>query len=255
MTDKRPDPKPRKHSQLWQAYLWWDELMQMRKRHVLRRNAAIEGKTTMDPHYEAQIIEWVSQMECDAQKTMIALGEQAGPIWDWLVGIKGIGDHTAAKLIALIDYPGPTEHEPDNFATISQLWRFSGWAVIDGQAERNKKGEKSHFNGRLKSECYLVGQSFIKQQTPVYVDIYYAEKARLRREHPEPEPAPDSPWPEKYTDSHLHRMARRKMVKIFLSHLWLKWREFEGLPVTEPYIIAHDEKHEHMIEPPETVER
>ena len=27
------------------------------------------------------------------------------------------------------------------------------------------------------------------------------------------------------------------MVKIFLQHLWLKWRELEGLPISKPYSI------------------
>lgn len=33
------------------------------------------------------------------------------------------------------------------------------------------------------------------------------------------------------------KMARRKMVKIFLSHLWVQWRKIDGLPVTKPYVF------------------
>ena len=239
--DKRPDPKPRKHMMLWQSYLWWDELMQMRKKHDLRFDAASKGKTTMDEGYEAQVIEWLSEMEKNAKKVMVGMGKQCGPIWDWLTGIKGIGDHTAAKLIAQFD-------DPAKFDTVSKFWRFAGWAVIDGQRERNQRGEAAHYNSRLKSECFLVAESFIKQQTPGYVDIYYEEKARLRAEHPEPEPDPSTLWPNKYTDSHIHRMAMRKMVKIFLCHLWVEWRTLEGLPVTMPYAIAHLPKHSHYVE-------
>jgi len=36
---------------------------------------------------------------------------------------------------------------------------------------------------------------------------------------------------------HIDAMARRKAVKLFLSHLWVKWRGIEGLPVTDPYVI------------------
>jgi len=28
------------------------------------------------------------------------------------------------------------------------------------------------------------------------------------------------------------------MVKIFLQHLWVTWREIEGLPVSDPYSIS-----------------
>lgn len=46
------------------------------------------------------------------------------------------------------------------------------------------------------------------------------------------------------------KMARRKMIKIFLSHLWVKWREIDGLPVTKPYTFAV-QGHSNYIEPPE----
>jgi hypothetical protein len=28
------------------------------------------------------------------------------------------------------------------------------------------------------------------------------------------------------------------MVKIFLQHLWVTWRQLEGLPISEPYVQA-----------------
>jgi len=33
-------------------------------------------------------------------------------------------------------------------------------------------------------------------------------------------------------------MAMRKMIKLFLSHLWLIWRKAEGLSITAPYVHA-----------------
>jgi hypothetical protein len=41
-----------------------------------------------------------------------------------------------------------------------------------------------------------------------------------------------------WSDGHVDNAARRKMVKLFLSHLWLVWRKAEGLPIREPY--AHE---------------
>jgi hypothetical protein len=93
----------------------------------------------------------------------------------------------------------------------------------------------SPYNARLKSICYLIADQFIKQQTPGYVDIYYAEKERQRRLHPE-KIKDNGKW--KFNDGHLHHRAMRKTIKIFLQHLWLKWREFEGLPISEPYVQA-----------------
>jgi len=42
------------------------------------------------------------------------------------------------------------------------------------------------------------------------------------------------------------------MGKIFLAHLWVKWREFEGLPVSQPYVQAIL-GHTHIIEPAQLV--
>jgi hypothetical protein len=41
-----------------------------------------------------------------------------------------------------------------------------------------------------------------------------------------------------HPDIRLHKQAIRYAVKMFTMDLWLKWREMEGLPITEPYHIA-----------------
>ena len=225
--DARPDPKPRMRPHLWQAYLFWNELVEMRKRHNLRISSIERGKSNLDSTLEQDFME---QMNMEAlikvsKKTMVNFGEQSAPaVWDWVTSIRGLGEGgLAAQLIAQIDDIG-------KFSNVSKLWRFAGLAVINGKAERNQPGEKSHKNGRLRAVCYLISEQFIKQQTPLYVDIYYQEKARLHELHPEPEG-------KQYTDGHLHNMAMRKTVKIFMQHLWLIWRQAEGLPITMPYAI------------------
>jgi len=247
--DERPDPKPRKHPHLWQAYLTWDELMQWRKRHKLRISSIEAGKSNLDAQYER---DWLEALQLDlfikrAQKEMVGFGEAVGPVWDWLVGIKGIGPHTAAKLLALFDDVG-------KFDTVSKFWRFAGWAVIDGEIDRGEKGKISPYNRRLKSECYLVAESFVKQQTPYYADIYYAEKARQREKYPDPLCHKCGAMAEQcgqswrcpncktgrvnYTPGHLNFRAMRYMIKRFLSHLYVKWCESEGLSAPEPYVQA-----------------
>lgn len=227
-TDARPEPKPRKHAHLWQSYLLWDELMRMRQRHNLRISAAERGKSNMDAQLEQDFIDHL-QLDANlahAKAQMINYGKATGPIWDWLTNIKGLGaGGEAAKLLAQIDDVG-------NFDTVSKLWRFAGYAVMDGKAERRTSGEKAHYNARLKAICYMIADQFIRQQTPGYVDIYYAEKARQRELHPEPETIGGKKL---YTDGHIHNRAWRKMIKEFLKDLWLEWRRLEGLPVTEPH--------------------
>lgn len=229
--DKRPDPKPRKHPQLWQSYLWWDELVQMRKRHLLRISSIEAGKSNLDAQFEHDMLDRIGLDIAikDVKETMIGYGQDMKATWDWLTSIKGLAaGGLAAQLLAQFDDVG-------KFDTPSKFWSFAGWACRDGQIDRCKKGEKSPYNRRLKSICWLIVDQFIKQQTPVYVDIYYAEKEQQRRKHPEPIKE-NGKW--KFNDGHLHNRAIRYTAKRFLSHLYVKWREAEGLPVPKPYVEA-----------------
>lgn len=251
--DNRPDPKPRKHPQLWQAYLWWYELMEMRKRHNLRISSIDRGKSNLDSQFEYDMLD-IIQIDTLVKQTktiMINYGTKVGldldskevsPIWQWITSIKGLGEGSlAAQLLSQID-------DIDNSPTVASLWRYAGFAVIDGKAEKNSKGEKSKFNRKLKGICFNIADQFIKQQTPGYVDIYYAEKERLKTAYPAPicegcqqlaEPfqkkvkgeiytsyrCPDRNKDHKikYGDAHIHNRAWRKMIKIFLKDLWIEW--------------------------------
>jgi len=224
-------PNPRKHGKVWQEFMFYDGVSRQLVRHRNRLKAIQSGRSDLDLMTETMYVEWLSDTKNKTKKALVFDTEQAfGGVYDWLRTIKGLKDGTiAAGLLALIDDIG-------SFDTVSKLWRFCGLAVIDGKAEHNERGETSHYNHRLKVLCFLIGDQFIKQQTPLYVDIYYAEKKRLRELHPEKIKNDKGKW--MYNDGHLHNMALRKMEKIFLQHLWLKWREQDGLPISLPYAQA-----------------
>lgn len=98
------------------------------------------------------------------------------------------------------------------------------------QIQKLRKGVKIDYSPRLKSTCFLIGTSFLRCGSP-YRRVYDSAKEFYKAKHPE------------WTLKHQDMAARRKMVKIFLSHLWVKYREAEGLPVTKPYAIerlGHD---------------
>lgn len=247
-SDARPDPKPRKYPHLWQAYLWWYELMEMRKRHLLRISSIKRGKSNLDSQFELDMLQ-LTQMDTllkNTKKIMKNYGSTV-PVWKWVTGIKGLGGECglAAQLIAQID-------DIEKFDTVAALWRFAGYAVFDGKAEKNQKGEKSHFNRKLKGVCFNIADQFIKQQTPGYVDIYYAEKERQRLMNPEPIcldcnapaqsyqkkdnktgnyvtgyrcPGKKKEHTVKYSDDHIHHRAWRKMIKAFLCDLWVEWKK------------------------------
>lgn len=111
-----------------------------------------------------------------------------------------------------------------------------------GQAPRRKAGIQSNWNPTLRTLCWKAGQSFVRVGEG-YRELYLGEKVRLRALHPEPIPF-DPPRKKKdgtallqYSDGHVDAMARRKVVKVFLSHYWQKAREQAGLPTRELYVI------------------
>ncbi len=139
------------------------------------------------------------------------------PIVQAMVTVKGLGPMLSARVVSMIDIT-LVDH-------VSALWKWAGYAVVDGKADGRRKGEKITYNPRLKKTVYLVGDSFIKSRSP-YRDIYDKAKEKYERD------------PE-LTKMHIHRRAARKMVKLWLSHLWQVWREVEGLPVVNAYVHQH----------------
>lgn len=259
--------KDRKHARLWQAYKWWEEMMLLRQRHTLRISAIERGASTYDVEFEQMLMGRVALVGADGAVVAIGLdglvkqaaswlhmeGRQVGPIWEHMLAVRGVGDNVAAKLLAQID-------DIENFATVSKLWAFAGWAVRDGHREYYEKGQTGGYNRILKSVCWQIMDQFVRHQTPGYIGFYYDEKARLRRIHPETECRECGvQWDRtckaaghhmRYNDGHVDLMARRKTVKIFLQHLWLRWRTLEGLPISAPY--AHDVLgHTHYLAPEE----
>lgn len=160
------------------------------------------------------------------------------PIVQEMIKLRGIGPILATKLYLGFDI--------ERAQTVSAMWRFAGLAVIDGKRERPTKGEKLHYSVAMKTVCFLVGDCFIKARSP-YRDIYDQAKAKYMAMRG---PESGAPKEEQWTLMHCDRAARRKMVKLFLSHLHQVWRGFEGLPVREPYAMEY-QGHTTIITPEE----
>lgn len=102
------------------------------------------------------------------------------PAWPWLKDIHGVGPTSAALVVGYIDI----EKAP----TVSALWRFAGYAVIDGQRERLVKGEKAHYNRRLKTMVWRLIDLQVKSRGP-YRAIYDGAKHGYITTRMEPEAA------------------------------------------------------------------
>lgn len=181
----------------------------------------------------------------------------ARPIGAWLKSIYGIGPIIAAGLTAHIDIR--------KAPTAGHIWRFAG---LD-PTMKWEKGKKRPWNASLKTLCWKVGQSFMKfSNNPdcFYGQLYRQQKEKYIRKNEAGDYRERAlELKEKYnknTEAYKHltngklppaqidAMARRWVVKIFLSHLQAKWWELEtGEKPPKPFAIAIL-GHGHEIPPP-----
>jgi hypothetical protein len=181
------------------------------------------------------------------------------PAFPWFSKVKGVGNENIAKVISLIDI--------NKADTISALWKYAGYGVDEnGKPDRLKKGEKLHFNKTLKTMCYRLGVSLLKahgiSKTGTKFGCDYeneyafevSEAKRLGFKIADINDIPKGKEKEYRNSLHVHNRAFRKMIKHFLSCLWLYWRKAEGLPIRDPYAI---EKlgHTHLIVSEEMIDR
>ncbi len=180
------------------------------------------------------------------------------PAYPWFSRIKGIGRENIAKVTGLIDI-----QEDD---TVSSLWAFAGYSVKNGKAPRRVRGTKLPYNALLRTMCWRVGGSLMKAKGKYY-DYYLEKKLRYTNRFlnegftivPSSELPTDKDGkmyepPGIVSEGHIHNMALRKMIKLFLSHLWVVWREAEGLSTRSPYVEEHL-KHTHITSPQEMLDR
>lgn len=206
------------------AYL--ENLRQNMQRHRIQmtnRMAAIErgdapGNTLTAGHFAERF----AALESDAA-SMIADAVCEHPAYPWISQVRGIGDTLAGALLAPIDIRRAN--------SVSSFWRYAGQGVAeDGKRDRPIKGQRLNYNAGLKKTCYLAGTSFLRSGSS-----YRAEYDQAKNFYTVNRPD--------WTKAHIDMASRRKMVKLFLSHLWVVWRDAEGLPLSPPYssaVMGHD---------------
>lgn len=172
---------------------------------------------------------------------------ESHPAYPWFSRIKGIGRENIAKVVYMIDIK--------KAPTISSLWKFAG--LYPGA--KQKTGETSPYNSRLRSMCFRLATSLMRAKGKYY--DYYLKRKKELQDRFISEGKEIKAWEkmkkkekEAYNEANklgyeainklkvipeglVHGRARRKMIKLFLAHLWLVWREAEGLPITKPYAI------------------
>lgn len=187
---------------------------------------------------------------------------QGIPLFErYLSKVKGIGDIMGANIIARLatkrEYKQSKKKrdKPHHYATVvdededwwyveapsvmevantvSSLWKYSGYAPDQSR----EKGKQANWNPDVKKMIHKCSTSFIRANGR-YAEIYRSEKENYHAD----------PRHDDKSDGHIDNMARRKIKKLFLQHLWVTFREFRGLEKTQPYVQAH-ENHADIIPP------
>lgn len=207
--------------------------------------------------------------ERETYKLMLQ-GLDLNPVWPaWLSTVKGVGPTLACKILGRLDIR-EAKH-------ISSFWKYSGLATVPavlyrcptcklerayppkykvtGKHEthgtkrqckdlmvavagpeddircaqpRGEHGKPRDYDAYMKKTMYLIGMSFVKCGSGPYEECYRRERAKIQVEK-------GHCW----AKGKLHYWALRKTQKMFLADLWCEWRKLEGLPISEPYAVAH----------------
>jgi len=156
--------------------------------------------------------------------------------------------------------------EIERFHSVSALWKYAGMNTVSycrdcgknvdekadscthcdstnigRRAPRRRRGQKVTWNPKLRMVCRNIGKSFVTNTSGQYRPYYEENKAFYNQKDPH------------LSDGHRDARARRKTVKLFLSHLYEMWYRMKDLEPPKTY--AEEELgHVHHIPPPESEE-
>ncbi|MFA5790725.1 MAG: hypothetical protein WC976_06665 [Caldisericia bacterium] len=177
------------------------------------------------------------------------------PAYPWYSRVKGIGLENIAKVVGLVDI--------NKCPHVSSLWQFAGYGKDKetGETQRREKGKKLSYCSQLRMTCWRLGSSLLRANGK-FKEYYDKEKEilvqRFTNEGKKIVPSAELPKvngkhvenDKVIAEGHIHAMAFRKMIKLFLQFLWLEWRKGVNLPVSEPYAIGKL-GHQHLLKPEE----
>jgi hypothetical protein len=217
--------------------------------------ASIERGNTLGP---VPFLGMLYQHAWTEERELSRLLEEAvtqHPAWPWLMQIRGVGPRLAARLLSrlrielarspssfwsycglatvqAVEYhcaacgartvvpartPPPSRHLGADRRTCEGRYTCVGAPACSRVAQpRPRRLEPRRYDASAKTICFLIGTSFSRQGGP-YKQFYREAYQRYSEQHPD--------WPAK------RRVlaAMRRTVKLFLKHLWMVWREAEGM--------------------------
>ena len=232
----------------------------------IRNNAQVRGAEKVNE--PSRVIHYLAEqshvLEKEIQK-VLTYYVKSKDVGRWLIHNVGIAGVLASGLLAHIDI--------NKAPTVGHIWNYAG---LNPSPDREwKKGQKRPHNAQLKTLCYKIGESFVKVSN--HKDSFYGAEYKKRKQfeidrneqgyykdhasnqlkkknYGKTTDAYKCYSQGKLPPAHIHAIAKRWVVKLFLSHFHAIWYEHEfGQKAPVPYAIAHL-GHAHLIEPPFTIE-
>ena len=159
----------------------------------------------------------------DIEKVMVSIVEKM-PIAEWAKTVRGFGMVNLTGIIANAGDIG-------GYSSFSALHNRFGLARPDSYKTITKSGKTANAVPReRRALMFVVGDCLIKnnfhpkpkdapeeyERVPCEYRAEYVEaKVKYREAHPD------------FTDMHVHRMAQRKMEKLFMKNLYRAWRDMK----------------------------
>jgi hypothetical protein len=144
------------------------------------------------------------------------------------------------------DYLIPTIRGIGAFPNISSYWAWWSLHVVGGRSPRRRSGDNIDWSPKMRTLAWKTGKQFVLQGRG-YRELYDQYKERLTEErlplgacpHYEECKATLKKASKSACKGHIDAVSRRYAVKMFIADQRATWRRLEGLPVTDPWVIAH----------------
>lgn len=188
----------------------------------VRRQKAISGQaknTSRSPYFDPaellEPIELFGSSVASAEKELKRVVREQPEWTGFMKGSPGLGEPTAGFLLSHIDI-----RKAD---TVSKVWRYLG---LDPTEPYNPG------KGKMRAPLYAALSISLIRKDSLYRQDYDGYRSR------------DVTKKDGTIAKMSHGGAIRRLIKLWLSHLWETWRRYEGLPVRDPYIVAENPVHQ-----------
>lgn len=158
------------------------------------------------------------------------------PIVSAMLSVKGVGEIAVAACLTYLEIK-KADHP-------SSFWAYAGYHKASHDRKIKNSTDKPG-NQTLRNALFVLAGCFIKNPDCAYRKVYDLRKAQTQQslKITNTRVAGKTGLHEKMwkdvSDGHRHGDAIRVMMKNFLADLWFVWRDLEGLPTDDLYVVEH----------------